>query len=68
MNTNTYTITDTITGATATCTAYDIADTIRPWFIDAPQDVTDAIDELEDAVRAGEYTGDHETFLAVRID
>ena len=67
MNTYTYTITDTITGTETTCDAYNIADSIRPWFADAPTEITEAIQDLENAVRAGEYTGELESFLAVRV-
>ena len=67
MNANTYTITDTTTGAETTCDAYTIADSIRPWFEDAPAEITEAIEALENAVRAGAYTGELESFLAVQV-
>ena len=67
MNTNTYTITDTITNTKITCDANAIADSIRPWFEDAPAEITEAIEALENAVRAGAYTGELESFLAVRV-
>ena len=43
------TITDTITNAEVTCDANDIADSIRPWFEDAPAEITEAIEALENA-------------------
>ena len=61
------TITDTITNAEVTCDANDIADSIRPWFDGAPAEIIDAAEALEDAVIAGEYTGELEAFLAVEI-
>lgn len=61
------TITDTITNAEVTCDANDIADSIRPWFEDAPAEITEAIEALENAVRAGAYTGELESFLAVQV-
>ena len=64
---STYTIIDTITNSEVTCDAYDIADSLRPWYTDAPTEVTDAIEALENSVIAGEYTGELESFLAVRI-
>ena len=61
------TITDTITNAEVTCDTNDIADSIRPWFEDAPAEITEAIEALENAVRAGAYTGELESFLAVQV-
>ena len=61
------TITDTITNAEVTCDANDIADSIRPWFEDAPAEITEAIEALENAVRAGACTGELESFLAVQV-
>ena len=61
------TITDTITNAEVTCDANDIADSIRPWFEDAPAEITEAIEALENAVRAGAYTGELESFFAVQV-
>ena len=61
------TITDTITNAEVTCDANDIADSIRPWFEDAPAEITEAIEALENAVRAGAYTGELESFFVVQV-
>lgn len=46
MNTTIYTVTDDNTGATVTGDVYDIEDTIRGWFPDAPAGVTEALDEF----------------------
>ena len=46
MNTTIYTATDNNTGATVTGDVYDIEDTIRGWFPDAPEEVAEAIDEF----------------------
>ena len=53
MNTTTYTATDNNTGATITGTVYDIEDTIRGWFPEAPAEVTEALDTLALSLRAG---------------
>ena len=60
-------LTDQIADHTATCEAYDIAETIRPWFPQAPAEVTEAIDALQAAVLSGTYTGGLEVFLGVEI-
>ena len=41
-----FTVTDDNTGATVTGDVYDIEDTIRGWFPDAPEEVAEAIDEF----------------------
>ena len=46
------TITDTTTDATVTCDPYDLAETITPWYPDAPQEVLDAIAELQRVIVA----------------
>ena len=51
--TATYTVTDNITGSTVTGDVYDIEDTIRGWFPEAPADVTEALDALTLSLRAG---------------
>lgn len=62
-------ITDTITGREAIIhDASDIADTITPWYPEAPAEVTDAIRDLQTAVMRGEYTGGLEESLALRIE
>ena len=52
MNTTIYTVTDDNTGATVTGDIYDIEDTIRGWFPEAPADVTEALDDLIGSMRA----------------
>ena len=68
MNTNTYTITDTTTGATATTDAYGIAESIRPWYPEATDDILTAIDDLENAVRSHAYYGELAAYLGVEVD
>lgn len=46
MKTAIYTVTDTFTGNTVTGDVYDIEDTIRGWFPEAPAEVTEAIDDF----------------------
>ena len=50
--TATYTVTDNITGSTVTGDVYDIEDTIRGWFPEAPADVTEALDDLIGSMRS----------------
>lgn len=65
---STYTITDTITGQSVTCATYDVADAIRGWFPEAPADVAEAIENLQDALLRGAYEGDYAEYLAVRVE
>ena len=46
-------ITDTMTGAQATCATGDIEATLAPWYPDAPADVVETISDFAEAVRAG---------------
>lgn len=67
-----YTITDNSTGETVHgVERYELAETMRPWFADAPEDVRgdilDAITALERAVRSSEPTDALEAFLNVTI-
>jgi hypothetical protein len=44
-------VTDTAgTSGTSIVDSYDVADTIRDWYPDAPAEVTQAIDDLQDAI------------------
>lgn len=52
MNTAIYTVTDDNTSNTVTGDIYDIEDTIRGWFPEAPADVTEALDDLIGSMRA----------------
>ena len=47
-----YTVTDNVIDATVTGTIYDIEDTIRGWFPEAPADVTEALDDLIGSMRS----------------
>ena len=62
------TITDTTTGTVATCEPADVAETIRPWFQDAPEDVLIAIDNLQDAILSGESYDDYARYLDITIE
>lgn len=48
------TVTDTAAGQTATIDPADLADTISPWFVDAPAEVLDAIERLQAALLASD--------------
>jgi hypothetical protein len=62
-------ITDTITGQMVTVEHADqIAQAIKPWFPQAPSTVYESIDDLQVVAMRGDYTGDHETYLAIRIE
>lgn len=52
---------------TTTVEMYDVASTIRPWFPDAPQDVTDAIDEFQTRLLHGEDVTAVATFLGLIV-
>ena len=49
------TLTDTITGQSATCSVYDIAATLTPWYPDADAEILDVIADLERVVLAERY-------------
>ena len=62
------TITDEAgTSGTVTVDKDDVAEAIRPWYPEAPTEVTEAIDELQTALNRGEYTGGLEAYLAITI-
>lgn len=65
----TYTITD-LTDTDESVTVEDrddIVPAIRPWFPDAPTEVTDTLDELERKLDRNEDTSGLEAYLAIRI-
>jgi hypothetical protein len=51
----------------ATVDADDIAETITPWFPQAPAEVLDAIEQLQAAVLAGEYHGELAAYLGLVV-
>ena len=62
------TITDKVgTSGTASVDKADAADALRPWYPEAPAEVTEAIEKLQAALNRGEYTGDLETYLGIEI-
>lgn len=62
-------ITDTFTGETATINdTSDLADTIRPWYPDAPAQVYEVITDFETKLRAGEYYGDEAAYLGLKLE
>ena len=65
--TATYTATDTYTGDTVTGTVYDIEDTIRGWFPEAPADVTEALDDLIGSMRARYVNTDAAAALGLTV-
>jgi hypothetical protein len=67
MTNRTVTITDENAPNVATVAAFDIAETIAPWFPEAPIAVIDAVHELEHAVLAGDYYGELAAYLGVKV-
>ena len=62
------TITDRVgTSGTVTVDKDDAGEAIRPWYPEAPAEVTEAIENLQIALTRGEYTGDLETYLGIEI-
>lgn len=49
------TITDTITGQQATCSTFDISDTIGPWYPEADEITTEAIAAFADTISSERY-------------
>lgn len=62
-----YTVTDDNTGATVTGNVYDIEDTIRGWFPEAPADVTEALDDLIGSMRARYVNTDAAAALGLTV-
>lgn len=63
------TITDTAgTSGATTVEAHDIAETIRPWYPEAPAEVVAAVDDLERAVLRGEDAGALTEYLGVTVE
>jgi hypothetical protein len=58
---------DEITGQTGTCDTADFAELVTPWYTDPTPEVTTMVTECQTALNRGEYTGDLETGLALRI-
>ena len=48
-------ITDTITGQQVTCSTYDIAEAIAPWYPEAPTDVVEAIADFARVMVSEKY-------------
>lgn len=62
-------ITDTTTGHTEAMETYNVVDTLIPnWYPEAPEDVTNAIENLQDALTRGEPTEGFEQYLAISIN
>jgi hypothetical protein len=61
-------ITDRVgTSGTVIVAAHDIAETIRPWYSEAPADVLDAIEELQAKILRGEDATAEAEFLGVLV-
>lgn len=67
MNTTIYTVTDDNTSNTVTGDVYDIEDTIRGWFPEAPADVTEALDGLIGSMRARYVNTDAAAALGLTV-
>ena len=66
--TSTYTITDEINGTIVTgIESYDIAETLRGLNPEAPAEVYEACDRVQDKANRHEYYGDEETYLPVTV-
>ena len=65
--TATYTVTDNVIGATVTGTVYDIEDTIRGWFLEAPANITKALDDLIDSMRARYVNTEAAAYLGLTV-
>ena len=61
-------ITDTTTGTVTYCEPHDLHATLVGLNPDAPDDVRQAISDLDDAVARHDPTDEIEAFLAVRVD
>ena len=62
------TVTDTNGDQTATVAHDQLAETIRPWFPDAPAEVTETIDALQAAWTPGSSTAHDQDALATALD
>jgi len=64
------TITDSTNSVSITTETYNVADAIRPWFPEAPADVTEAISELQTALDrdgTGADLADLEAYLGITV-
>lgn len=55
-------------GSTTVEHRWQIVDAIRPWYPEAPADVTEALDGLDTALARHEPTDAFEEFLAITIE
>lgn len=64
------TITDTIgTSGSITVEPHAVAEAIRPWYPEAPDEVYEVIEQLQDAIDRGRQdTGEWETDLGIQIN
>jgi hypothetical protein len=64
-----YTITDRISGTEYHgIDRYEIADTLRGLFPEAPAETTEQISLLESKLHRGDYYGDEEAYLQVAVE
>jgi hypothetical protein len=63
-----YQITDTITGNSTTCPAWDIEDQISAWYDLDEEGISEAIDRLQEQCLRHEYFGEPAAFLALSIE
>lgn len=64
----TYTITDKISGTVLTdVDRYEIADTLKTFYEDAPDELLDVCEALEAKLHRGDYYGDEEAYLQVEV-
>lgn len=55
-------------GRSATVDRSEVADTIRPWFPEAPPEVVAAIDDLQVRLNRHEYLDGLDEYLALRVE
>lgn len=69
MPTTSYTITDTTGDSGAvTVASYDIADTLTSWYPEAPAEVLEQVQELQDVIARGGDYGPVATYLGVTVE
>lgn len=62
-------VTDTVgTSGSVTVDRDDVAESIMPWYPEAPSEVIYAIEGLQGALNQHEYTGELEEYLGIRIE
>lgn len=62
-------ITDVVgTSFTAEIEKDKVGAALHGWYVDPPEEITKAIDDLQDALNRGDGTGALEAYLGIKID